>query len=243
MVSEEDHKIRQDIFTDDQLNEDKDYGLPPLKFSVLDEIIPPNKSTNKETDKVVIKSKGTKKDANLSGISKESNLTNINNPKMKITENKNFKLILSVVLCIVLVTVIVLYVLSRSNVDVPVKEEIKVKIESPVTKQPEKRKEVIKEVEFVKEEPLSPNQNGSVNIIKSAQSKFYVISCSFVDYDLAIDYANDLAERGVNATVIAPESNWLTRVAIAELSTQENLEIELNKLKQNFGNEIWGLSY
>ena len=94
MVSEEDHKIRQDIFTDDQLNEDKDYGLPPLKFSVLDEIIPPNKSTNTETDKVVIKSKGTKKDANLSGISKESNLTNINNPKMKITENKNFKLIL-----------------------------------------------------------------------------------------------------------------------------------------------------
>ncbi|NQW28483.1 MAG: SPOR domain-containing protein [Flammeovirgaceae bacterium] len=243
MVSEEDHKIRQDIFTDDQLNEDKDYGLPPLKFSVLDEIIPPNKSTNTETDKVVIKSKGTKKDANLSGISKESNLTNINNPKMKITENKNFKLILSVVLGIVLVTVIVLYVLSRSNVDVPVKEEIKVKIESPVTKQPEKRKEVIKEVEFVKEEPLSPNQNGSVNIIKSAQSKFYVISGSFVDYDLAIDYANDLAERGVNATVIAPESNWLTRVAIAELSTQENLEIELNKLKQNFGNEIWGLSY
>ena len=129
------------------------------------------------------------------------------------------------------------------NVDVPVKEEIKVKIESPVTKQPEKRKEVIKEVEFVKEEPLSPNQNGSVNIIKSAQSRFYVISGSFVDYDLAIDYANDLAERGVNATVIAPESNWLTRVAIAELSTQENLEIELNKLKQNFGNEIWGLSY
>jgi cell division protein FtsN len=243
MVSEEDHKIRQDIFTDDQLNEDKDYGLPPLKFSVLDEIIPPNKSTNTETDKVVIKSKGTKKDANLSGISKESNLTNINNPKMKITENKNFKLILSVVLGIVLVTVIVLYVLSRSNVDVPVKEEIKVKIESPVTKQPEKRKEVIKEVEFVKEEPLSPNQNGSVKIIKSAQSKFYVISGSFVDYDLAIDYANDLAERGVNATVIAPESNWLTRVAIAELSTQENLEIELNKLKQNFGNEIWGLSY
>ena len=243
MVSEEDHKIRQDIFTDDQLNEDKDYGLPPLKFSVLDEIIPPNKSTNTETDKVVIKSKGTKKDANLSGISKESNLTNINNPKMKITENKNFKLILSVVLGIVLVTVIVLYVLSRSNVDVPVKEEIKVKIESPVTKQPEKRKEVIKEVEFVKEEPLSPNQNGSVNIIKSAQSKFYVISGSFVDYDLAIDYANDLAERGVNATVIAPESNRLTRVAIAELSTQENLEIELNKLKQNFGNEIWGLSY
>jgi cell division septation protein DedD len=243
MVSEEDHKIRKDIFTDDQLNEDKDYGLPPLKFSVLDEIIPPNKSTNTETDKVVIKSKGTKKDANLSGISKESNLTNINNPKMKITENKNFKLILSVVLGIVLVTVIVLYVLSRSNVDVPVKEEIKVKIESPVTKQPEKRKEVIKEVEFVKEEPLSPNQNGSVNIIKSAQSKFYVISGSFVDYDLAIDYANDLAERGVNATVIAPESNWLTRVAIAELSTQENLEIELNKLKQNFGNEIWGLSY
>ena len=243
MVSEEDHKIRQDIFTDDQLNEDKDYGLPPLKFSVLDEIIPPNKSTNTETDKVVIKSKGTKKDANLSGISKESNLTNINNPKMKITENKNFKLILSVVLGIVLVTVIVLYVLSRSNVDVPVKEEIKVKIESPVTKQPEKRKEVIKEVEFVKEEPLSPNQNGSVNIIKSAQSRFYVISGSFVDYDLAIDYANDLAERGVNATVIAPESNWLTRVAIAELSTQENLEIELNKLKQNFGNEIWGLSY
>ena len=243
MVSEEDHKIRKDIFTDDQLNEDKDYGLPPLKFSVLDEIIPPNKSTNTETDKVVIKSKGTKKDANLSGISKESNLTNINNPKMKITENKNFKLILSVVLGIVLVTVIVLYVLSRSNVDVPVKEEIKVKIESPVTKQPEKRKEVIKEVEFVKEEPLSPNQNGSVNIIKSAQSRFYVISGSFVDYDLAIDYANDLAERGVNATVIAPESNWLTRVAIAELSTQENLEIELNKLKQNFGNEIWGLSY
>ena len=85
---------------------------------------------------------------------------------------------------------------------------------------------------------------GKVTRINTLQGKYYVITGSFIDDDLAVDYAEQLAKEGEQAMILEPQAgkNYF-RVAVAYGSTRNEAESKAQALKATHGNSIWVLKY
>lgn len=85
---------------------------------------------------------------------------------------------------------------------------------------------------------------GTVNELQSRTGKAYIIIASFVDGDLAKDHADQIAADGKSPYVIPPFNNGLYyRVAIAEFQTFADASQNINRYKEEFGQDIWTLRY
>ncbi len=74
--------------------------------------------------------------------------------------------------------------------------------------------------------------------------KYYLIVASFLDNDLAFDYAEKLILSGSNVIIIPPFStSKLTRVALLEYETLDKANIGLDKYKDEFDEQLWVLKY
>jgi len=118
------------------------------------------------------------------------------------------------------------------------KEEPKVVEVKPVVEEPK--------VEEVQPEPqnTTPLVAGSVTQLPNKTGNTYVIVSSFVDSDLAMDYANELAAGGKSPMIIPPFSRHrFFRVAIAEFSTFDEAKGKVDDFKAEFGQDVWVLRY
>ena len=158
------------------------------------------------------------------------------------------------------------------------KKEIKKEIIPKSVIEPEVKKEVKKEIipEPVIEEVIEPEVKtdlpeleslpkgiGVISEISQPLDKYYLIVASFLDNDLAFDYAEKLILSGSNVIIIPPFStSKLTRVAL-EYETLDNKiffiptrriflkvvddeivsNIGLDKYKDEFDEQLWVLKY
>ncbi|MCU0317937.1 MAG: SPOR domain-containing protein [Amoebophilaceae bacterium] len=87
-------------------------------------------------------------------------------------------------------------------------------------------------------------RGGTITSINTSRGHYYVVVGSFIDDDLASDYANRLAQQGVDVTLIAPpQGQYYFRVAIAQRSTLHDAHEKLESLKATYGAGIWVLKY
>ncbi|MFT4736482.1 MAG: cell division septation protein DedD [Cyclobacteriaceae bacterium] len=90
----------------------------------------------------------------------------------------------------------------------------------------------------------TPVAAGVVTSLEQRSGKAYIIIASFIDGDLAMDHANDLAGDGKSPYVIAPFNNGMYyRVAIAEFNNFADATSNLGSYKEEFGADIWTLRY
>jgi cell division septation protein DedD len=128
-------------------------------------------------------------------------------------------------------------------------KETKPKEEKPAVAQSEgeTKKEAAKQTSKPVEQPVakpSPTQAGTVNQLEQRTGKAYVVIASFVDGDMALDHANDLAGKGKSPYIIPPFNNGLYyRVAIAEFPTFADASQNIGRYKEEFGQDIWTLRY
>jgi hypothetical protein len=134
-----------------------------------------------------------------------------------------------------------------------------IKMEQPLLVEAEDKKEVKKEIipEPVIEEVIEPEVKtdppelksvlqaiGAISVKGQPLDKYYLIVASFLDNDLAFDYAEKLILSGSNVIIIPPFStSKLTRVALLEYETLEKANIGLDKYKDEFDDKLWVLKY
>ena len=134
-----------------------------------------------------------------------------------------------------------------------------IKMEQPLLVEAEVKKEVKKEIipEPVIEEVIEPEVKtdppelksvlqaiGAISVKGQPLDKYYLILASFLDNDLAFDYAEKLILSGSNVIIIPPFStSKLTRVALLEYETLDKANIGLDKYKDEFDDKLWVLKY
>lgn len=116
----------------------------------------------------------------------------------------------------------------------PKKEEPKPK---PVDPKPEPKQ--------VKPDPQPLTvEAGEITRLSTKTGQAYVIIGSFVDEDLAGDYATELADAGKSPTIIPPfDDHRFYRVAIATYSSFADANNAVNDYKGEYGDDIWALRY
>ena len=109
----------------------------------------------------------------------------------------------------------------------------------------EVKKEIIPEVKTDPPELESaPKAIGAISEISQPLDKYYLIVASFLDNDLAFDYAEKLILSGSNVIIILDfHVRYFTRVALLEYETLDKANVGLDKYKDEFDEQLWVLKY
>ena len=77
------------------------------------------------------------------------------------------------------------------------------------------------------------------------RGKYFVIVSSFIDDDLAKDYAKKVSSKGHDAYLLKPvgKSKKFYRLSVGQYENMKDAENSLPALKAEFGNDIWILKY
>lgn len=104
--------------------------------------------------------------------------------------------------------------------------------------------EVVEEAPVVEEWTPAAPKEGSVTTISEKTGRYYVVVGSFIDGDMAGDYAQKLAADGSEVTLIEPTGDRkFYRLGIAGGETFEDVATQLDNLKSTFGQDIWIVRY
>ena len=152
----------------------------------------------------------------------------------------------SLMLLLLFASVIGITLLSMTEEHKPtIKAEVKKEVKKEIIPEP-----VIEEViePEIKADPpeleSTPRAIGVISEISQPLDKYYLIVASFLDNDLAFDYAEKLILSGSNVIIIPPFStSKLTRVALLEYETLDKANIGLDKYKDEFDEQLWVLKY
>ena len=239
-----------------QFDEGEDYGLPQLDFSPLDAlefnesgIKTPSSGTSIDDKTQTIPDANESTYSPLGDIKETSAYIHQSDGKQKL------KFILVVVLGILFASIIGIILLSMNEDPKPtIKAEVKKEIKKEIISEPV-IEEVIEEViepeviePEIKTDPSdmesAPKGIGVISEISQPLNKYYLIVASFLDNDLAFDYAEKLILSGSNVMIIPPFStSKFTRVALLEHETLDKVKIGLDKYKDEFDEQLWVLKY
>jgi hypothetical protein len=87
-------------------------------------------------------------------------------------------------------------------------------------------------------------EKGGITSINTPRGYYYVIVGSFIDDDLASDYAHRLAQKGIQVMLIAPpQGQYCFRVAIEQEDTFRNAYEKAEALKAVYGTDTWVMKY
>lgn len=205
--------------SENQQNQDNDYGLPEAEFSPIDHQ-QPEPSPEEQP-------------AYVPPVQEEA-------PQQR---SSNSAVWIALVVVVVLAAAILYFFL---NDDFSKEDEVaaKPKVEEPVS-EPIVEEEPIAEEEW-NTEPVAPAepQTGTVTTLNSRTGRYYTIVGSFIDGDLARDYAQQLADKGVNATIIEPSGNRkFYRLGVADANALADLETRLPEFKAEYGENVWIVKY
>jgi len=163
-------------------------------------------------------------------------------------------LIISFVLIGVIIIAIAIYwfffrePVKKQVVQQPVVEEVEqspvIEDKPPVDPAPEIPR-VIEETP-VESETYTAIEEGSFEAINDRTGRYYVVLNSFIDGDLAKDYAQNLATDGIDTKIIPPSEikKGFHRVVLSnDYGSWQSAEASLGELKGIFGETIWVLKY
>ena len=99
--------------------------------------------------------------------------------------------------------------------------------------------------EFEKLETLQPaSEKGTITKINAPQGCHYIIVKSFIDEDLASDYADRLAQQGVDVMLIAPiQDKLFFNIAVEQADTPHEANEKVAALTATYGKDIWVMQY
>ncbi|WP_017731959.1 SPOR domain-containing protein [Nafulsella turpanensis] len=115
-------------------------------------------------------------------------------------------------------------------------------VEATVIAEETAPEEVPAEEEWVaaEEEP----EMGTISSVSSRTGRYYVVAGSFIDADLARDYAEELASKGTDAKIIEPSgTRKFYRLSVKDAESLVDLQAELDSLRAKFGENVWIVKY
>lgn len=248
-----------------QFEEGEDYGLPQLDFSPLDPL-----EFNEISSKPVSSKYLIDEETQTLPDAKEP----VPSPSVKIDEkpayrhqaggNKKLKFVFVVVLGILSASIIGISLLIMSeNADSTVKEEVNKDAKKDIISEPVIESEIVTDTlepdiaadtpksEVVASVPATEPEretiekpNGEIFEETQPLNKYFLVVASFLDKDLANDYADQLIQSESNVFIIPPASNSkFTRVALGKYETLGEVIDGINDYNDEFGEQIWALKY
>ncbi|SMD37916.1 Sporulation related domain-containing protein [Reichenbachiella faecimaris] len=147
--------------------------------------------------------------------------------------------------------------LSDGPKEVAKKEVPRKRVKKPAAKKPEAKQEASADNVEQKPAPIEKKpaitqtkpkaamaQPGEIVRVTERSSRSYVIIGSFIDEDLAMDYATKLSGQGSGVKIIHPYGKSKRfRVSIADYSSYGDAASQLNSFKGQYGDEVWALQY
>jgi hypothetical protein len=92
--------------------------------------------------------------------------------------------------------------------------------------------------------PIQEGQEPSIMVINAPTGLYYVIISSYIDTDLAIDYAKKLSKKGVHSKIITPkQGQHFVRLSVAQAPTLQEARQKANELKAVYGSHVWIMKY
>ena len=86
--------------------------------------------------------------------------------------------------------------------------------------------------------------HGAIREVTAPQGCYYVVISSYIDKDLAMDYAKKLVKQGEQLTIIAPaQGKYFFRLAVDQKPTLQEASQRAAALKDTYGSNIWVLKY
>lgn len=135
----------------------------------------------------------------------------------------------------------------KKRVKKPVEKKVEPKEETAAVATTEEKKEapVEKKPAVTKPKPQAATaQPGEIVRVAERSERSYVIIGSFVDEDLAMDYATKLSGEGNGVKIILPYGKSKRyRVSIADFSSYGDAASQLSSFKGQYGDEVWALQY
>ena len=87
-------------------------------------------------------------------------------------------------------------------------------------------------------------KTGTVSTINSRTGRYYMIVGSFIDGDLANDYASNLAKEGYEAKIIEPSgTRKFYRLSVKDAESIADLNPELEGMRAKYGENVWIVKY
>lgn len=133
------------------------------------------------------------------------------------------------------------------------KEVPKKQVKKPVAKPVEEAKvEEVAEPVAKEEKPVvntpapaaATANPGEIVQVTARSSRSYVVIASFIDQDLAMDYATKLSSEGSGIKIIHPYGKSKRyRVSIADFASYGDAASQLGGFKGQYGDEVWALQY
>lgn len=115
---------------------------------------------------------------------------------------------------------------------------------APVTYAEEEEEEAVVADDWNTPAPETPAAEGSVTNISQRTGRYYVIVGSFIDGDLAADYADRLAKDGQQAKIIEPAGTQkFYRLSVNDAESISDLQANMDNLKGQYGENIWIVKY
>ena len=85
---------------------------------------------------------------------------------------------------------------------------------------------------------------GEIVMVKERTGRVYAIVASFIDGDIAMDYAKKLSEQGKGVKIIQPFGKSINhRVTIADFNSISDATANMGNLKSEYGDGVWALKY
>jgi hypothetical protein len=88
------------------------------------------------------------------------------------------------------------------------------------------------------------SQESAFTTISESTGRYYIVIESFVDSDMATDYGKGLATKGISTALLSPQGKRkFHRLTVGDFDTFVAAQEEANKLKAEFGEDLWVLKY
>ena len=83
---------------------------------------------------------------------------------------------------------------------------------------------------------------GGLNVLTERTGQYYVVVASFIDEDMANDYAEELSEKGESVFLLKREKNF-SRVAVDVAESFNDANQLVQEYKPEFGDGVWVLRF
>jgi hypothetical protein len=111
-------------------------------------------------------------------------------------------------------------------------------------KQEEERLTAEQEVNQAADEDEIASEEALFSTISEPTGRYYIVIESFVDSDMATDYGKELMTKGFSTALLSPQGKRkFHRLTMGDFDSFVDAQEGANKLKAEFGDDLWVLRY
>jgi septum formation inhibitor MinC len=252
----------------DNINEaDDSFGLPDLDFNTLDDEPEDSSDEAEETEEVVETTKeevdeviAESEEETAEDVADEASEEEVEEEESKPgttyvppkAESNTPRIVGALIITVLLSGAIWYFMFYRPQVAAEekakqeqlAKDQEAARIAAAKKKQEEERLAAEQAANAEADADEASAQTAEFSTISAPTGRYYIVIGSFLDGDMGADYGNKLKEKGISTFLLSPKgTKKFHRLTMGDFGTFIEAQEAANKLKGEFGDDLWVLKY